>query len=374
MKESGFDDDDIDLFFLSRYRLYDEGNIRILWLRGVLSDDEMFMRMRELGYTDTRIKEVIQGWSVIPGPNDLFHLVAKEAFEPDMIERMGYADEFPAGQVEWLTKQGISEEWAKKYWYAHWETPSIQAGYEMLHREDPDRPGQSIIDESELDMLYRTVEIPPYWRSRLTKIAYQPYTRVDVRRMHDMGVLNDAQLIQSYKDLGYDQEHAEKMAEFTVRYNQGADKELTRGQILTGYKEKILIRQDAMTLLTDLDYSEAQAEYYLLTEDYKEAKDLQDDLLTNIKDRFQNNFADEFETRSRLNSLNLTGERIAILMDKWKIKKLIDVKLPSKSDLDKFLAAKIITLDIYRIEMDRLGYSFKYIEWYEKLSGIKGGK
>jgi len=374
LKELGLDDKDIDLMFLSHYRLYDEENIRILWLRGVLSDDEMFMRMRELGYTDTRIKEVIQGWSIIPGPTDLFHLVAKEAFEPEFVEKMGYADEFPVEQVEWLRKQCISEEWAKKYWYAHWETPSIQMGYEMLHREDPDRPGRSIISIDELNMLYKTVEIPPYWRDKLTKIAYAPYTRVDVRRMHDMGVLTDAQLIQSYKDLGYDQEHAEKMAEFTVKYNQGADKELTKGQILTGYKEKILTRADALTLLTDLDYPEAMAEYFILTEDYKEAKDLQDDIIANIKDRYQNNLADEFTTRSRLNSLNLTGERIAVLMDRWKIKKLIDVKLPSKTDLDKFLAAKIITLDTYRVEMDRLGYNTRYTDWYEKLSAMKGGK
>jgi len=374
MREAGLDDKDIDLMFLSRYRVYDEGTISILWLRKVLSDDEMFMRMRELGYTDTRTKEIMQSWSIIPGPSDLFHLVAKEAFEPDMIKRMGYDDEFPEEQVQWLEKQGISRAWAEKYWYAHWETPSIQAGYEMLHREDPERPGQSIIDLEELDMLYRTVEIPPYWRSRLTKIAYLPYTRVDVRRMHDMGVLTDKELIQSYKDLGYDQIHAEKMADFTVRYNQGADKELTRGQIITGYKEKILTRADAYTLLTDLDYNEAQAEYFLITEDYKEAKDLQDDILANIKDRFQNNLADEFTTQSRLNSLNLTGERIAVLMDKWKIKKLIDVKLPSKTDLDKFLIAKVIDLDTYRIEMDRLGYNKRYTGWYEQLSGAKGGK
>ncbi|MBA7601421.1 hypothetical protein ES703_08494 [subsurface metagenome] len=373
-KRMGFKDADIDLLFLAMYRLYDEGNVRVLWLRGVLSDDEMFMRMRELGYTDTRIKEVIQGWTIIPGPTDLFHLVAKEAFEPDMIERMGYADEFPVEQVEWLKKQGISEEWAKKYWYAHWETPSIGQGFEMLHREDPERPGQSIINEEELDMLYRTVEIPPYWRSRLSKIAYAPYTRVDVRRMHDMGVLTDKELIQSYKDLGYDQVHAEKMADFTIRYNRQGDKELTKSQILKGYSEKIFSKEDAKQFLLDIEYPDALADYLILMEDYKEAKDLQDDILSNIKTRYQNNMADEFETRSKLGQLNLTGERIAVLMDKWKIKKWIDIKVPSKSDLDKFLAGKIINLDTYRIEMDRLGYNTKYIGWYEQLTALKGGK
>jgi len=373
-KRMGYKDADIDLLFLAMYRLYDEDTVRVLFLRGVLSEDEMFMRMREIGYTDTRTREIVQSWSIIPGPTDLFHLVAKEAFEPDMVAKMGLEDEFPVAQVEWLRKQGLSEEWAKKYWIAHWEQPSIQMGYEMLHREDVDRPGQSIIDKEELDMLYRTVEIPPYWRERLTKIAYLPYTRVDVRRMHDMGVLTDAELIQSYKDLGYDQVHAEKMADFTVRYNQGADKELTRGQILTGYKEKIISRADALILITDIGYTEAQAEYFILLEDYKEAKDLQDDILSNIKDRYQNNMSDEFETRSRLGQLNLTGERIALLMDKWKIKKMIDVKVPSKTDLDKFLAAKIINLDTYRTEMDRLGYNTKYINWYEQLTAMKGGK
>jgi hypothetical protein len=373
-KRMGYKDADIDLLFLALYKLYDEDTVRILFLRGVLSEDEMFMRMRELGYTDTRTQEIVQSWSIIPGPTDLFHLVAKEAFEPDMIARMGYADEFPVEQVEWLKKQGISEEWAKKYWYAHWETPSIGQGFEMLHREDVDRPGQSIISLDELDMLYRTVEIPPYWRDRLTKIAYAPYTRVDVRRMHDMGVLTDRELIQSYKDLGYDQVHAEKMADFTIRYNRQGDKELTKSQILAGYKEKVFSKEEAKQFLIDIEYPDALTDYLILMEDYKEAKDLQDDILSNIKDRYQNNLADEFTTRSRLNGLNLTGERIALLMDKWKIKKMIDVKVPSKSDLDKFLVAKIIDLDTYRIEMDKLGYNHRYIEWYEKLSTGKGSK
>lgn len=373
-KRMGYTDKDIDLLFLAMYRLYDENMVRTLFLRGVLSEDEMFMRMRELGYTDTRIREIVQSWPVIPGAGDLFHLVAKEAFEPDMVERMGYADEFPEEQVKWLEKQGISRYWAEKYWYAHWETPSIQAGYDMLHREDPDRPGESIISLDELDMLYRTVEIPPYWRDKLTKIAYLPYTRVDVRRMHDMAVLTDKELIQSYKDLGYDQVHAEKMADFTIRYNRQGDKELTKSQILKGYSEKVFSKEDAKHFLLDLEYPDALADYLILMEDYKEAKDLQDDVLDNIKIRYQNNMADEFETRSRLGQLNLTGERIALLMDKWKIKKMIDVKVPSKSDLDKFKAAKIIDLDTYRIEMDRLGYNARYIDWFEKLTAMKGGK
>lgn len=370
IKELGFDDEDIDLMFISHYRLYDEGNIKKLWLRKVLTDDEMFMRMRELGFTDKRTKELVQGWSVIPGPGDLFHLVAKEAFEPDMIERMGYKDEFPEEQVDWLQKQGISRYWAEKYWYAHWETPSIQMGFEMLHREDPDKPGQSVINDEELDMLFRTVEVPPYWRDKMTKVAYSPYTRVDVRRMHKMGVLTDRELVQSYKDLGYDEQHAQKMCDFTVQYNQGAAKELTKTQIMGGYKDKLLTREDTLILIQDLGYNEAQAEYFLVTEDYNEAKSLQADLIKNIKIRFQHNLCEEFETRNKLNELSLPQARVDLLLDQWKIKKFVDMKKPSKTDLHKFLKAGVINSDTYNIEMRNLGYSFKYTSWYEAMDKI----
>lgn len=363
MQRAGLSDKDIDLLFLAAYKLYDEEMVRVLWLRGVLSNDQMYMRMRELGYTDTRIKEIVQSWPIIPGPQDLFTMVAKEAFEPEFIEKIGLGAEFPVEQVEWLKKQGVSEEWARRYWYAHWDQPSIGQGFEMLHR--------GVIDLETLDLLFRAVEIPPFWRDKLTQIAYMPLTRVDVRRMHDMGVLTDEELIKAYKDLGYSDDNAQRMGEFTIRYNRGKEKELTRGQILQGYRDKLIPRPDAIDLLKQTDYNEAQVEYFLTLEDYKEQKKYQDDIIDNIEDRFTNNLIESFEARKRLNALNLPAVQVDLLMDSWDIKRYTDRKVPSKSDLDKFLRNKIIDLDKYRIEMARLGYGFQYVEWYEKLAALK---
>ncbi|GAH80833.1 unnamed protein product, partial [marine sediment metagenome] len=208
MKNVGLDESQIDLLFITLYKPYDESMCRDLYLRGILNKPSLFHRLRQLGYTDTRIEEMIQTYPAIPGPGDLFRLVAKEAFEPDIVKYYGYDEEFPAEQVKWLKAQGITEDWARKYWYAHWEPPSIQAGYEMLHR--------GVIDARELFDLYRTVEIPPFWRDKLTKIAYNPFTRVDVRRMHKAGVLSEAELLRAYMDVGYDAEKAGKMTEFTI--------------------------------------------------------------------------------------------------------------------------------------------------------------
>jgi len=356
IRRDGFSDESIDLMFLSAYRLYDMDMVRTLWLRGVLNDDEMFMRMRELGFTDTRTKEIVESWNLIPGPNDILHMVAKEAFEPDAIKLMGLGDEFPEEQVGWLEKQGLSREWALKYWYAHWEQPSIQMGFEMLHR--------GIITRQELDMLFRTIEIPPYWREKLIAITYTPFTRVDVRRMHDMQVLTDAELIQAYKDIGYDEAKALKMAEFTKRYNAQSKKDLTMSQIITGYKERIVSREDTITLLGDLEYTKEDAEYLLDLEDYKEYKELEDAVIDNIRVRYEGNLMDVQTARARLNELNLPAVRTEALIEKWTVNLFEDMKLPSKTDLDKFLKGKIITRDEYIDQMFLLGYNEKYINWY----------
>ncbi len=363
MARQGMTEEMIDLLFLSAYRLYDENMVRVLYLRGVLTEDQMFMRMRELGYTDTRIKEMIHSWEIIPGPQDLFMMVAKEAFEPEFIEKIGLDDEFPQDQVEWLQKQGVSEFWAHKYWFAHWDQPSVGQGFEMLHR--------GVINDEELDLLFRAIEMPPFWRDKLTKIAFNPYTRVDTRRMHDMGVLTDSELVQAYMDQGYNYERALKMSEFTKKYNMQGQKDLTKGQILKSYIDNLINREDAKALLMQIDFPEAQAEFNLAYEEFQRDQKYSAAILKNVESRFTNNLITEFEARKRLAELNVEGVRIDILIDTWKIDIFEDMKVPSKTDLDKFLRNKIIDLDRYRTEMKKLGYNWEYSQWYEALVTTK---
>jgi hypothetical protein len=364
MKRSGLSDEDIDLLFLSRYALYDVNQIKELYLRKVLSEDEMYVRMRELGFTDTRIKEITQSWQIIPGPQDLLMMVAKEAFEPDEIERYNLAEEFPEEQSDWLTKQGLTRYWQEKYWAAHWDYPSYGQVIEMLHR--------GLLTEADVYEYYRIIEIPRYWRDLLTKINYTPYSRVDVRRMHKMGVLTDEELLQSYRDIGYDEAHAQKMSEFTVKYNQQDEKALTQSQIIKGYNSKLISREDTKSLLGQLGWTDDGAEYLLTMEDFKETMDIQDDIIATIKDRYTGNLIDKNEALDRLNKLNLPAVKINALLERWDVKRFMDVKLPSKTDLDKMLKNKIINEDKYRFQMEKLGYGYEYTDWY--LSLIKMGK
>jgi len=161
LAENGLAEDDIKLLKISNYALYDVMQIRECFLRGIITKEKMVERLGEHGFTPERIAEITATWNVIPGPQDLFWMVGKEAFEPDQIAQFGLGAEFPVEQVKWLNQQGISEEWAIKYWVAHWDYPSEGRVLELYHR--------GLIDDKTLDSFYRVIEMPPFWREKLKK-------------------------------------------------------------------------------------------------------------------------------------------------------------------------------------------------------------
>ena len=356
IRNQGIDDHQIDLLFMSMRRAYDENTVRELYHRGIIDDAKLLVRMRELGYTDKRTAEIVQSWPVIPGPGDLFHLVAKEAFEPDIIAHYGYDEEFPVDQLKWLKAQGISEDWARKYWYAHWETPSIGQGFEMLHR--------GVIDFDELNDLFRTVEIPPFWRARLTEVAFNPFTRVDVRRMHKLGTLSDDELLWAYMDAGYDEDKATKMMEFTIAYNAEDEIKLTKSQILSGFTEYILTHEEALELLQLLKFSEDEAEFLISLEEYDRDKKLQTEQIKSTEKRLLLSLITDTAARDKLNTLNLPAKKIEVLLDSWQLEKYDKLKVPTKAELARFMKSEIIDETIYRAEMGKLNYDTRRINWY----------
>jgi hypothetical protein len=229
----------------------------------------------------------------------------------------------------------------------------------MLHR--------GIIDRSQLDMLFKVVEIPKFWRDKLMAITFNPYTRVDARRMHELGVLTSEELVQSYQDLGYDATKAVKMAEFTIKYNAEGDKQLTRSVILDSFKSDLLSRADAEELLTSSGYSKDVADFYLTHEEYKQAVEIQKLYIGIIEDQYKLSMASENETRSALNKQNLRGSKIDALMEQWTLEKYKYEDLPSRSELDSMLVQKIITEGNWREVMTRRGFSFEHQQWYLKL-------
>ncbi|GAJ24320.1 unnamed protein product, partial [marine sediment metagenome] len=126
----------------------------------------------------------------IPPVADIITMAVREAFTPAIAAKFGQYEDLPPAYVDWVQRKGLSKDWAERYWAAHWSLPSPMQGFEMLHR--------GAINFDELDMLLRALDVMPFWRDKLTKIAYRRLTRVDIRRMYKAGVLTEAEVYESY--------------------------------------------------------------------------------------------------------------------------------------------------------------------------------
>ena len=216
------------------------------WLRGIVPDAGLVAELKARGWDDSSIGLFKKLTEVIPPVSDLISMSVREAFSPDIVARWNYDEGFPSEILEHTRKQGLSDEWVKKYWYAHWQLPSPQMGFEMLHRLRPGKTSKPFTAD-DLDTLLRTADYPKYYRDRLAEISYSPFTRVDVRRMYKTGELSYDEVIESYKDIGYSDEKAKLLADFTIHYeltdttNLIDDySELSRGLIQTAYKAGLI--------------------------------------------------------------------------------------------------------------------------------------
>jgi len=249
-------------------RYTEVGEIIALHRRGEIDVAGFYARMEKLGYEHASSYDMLKLKDLIPGPTDLVRMGLREAWRDDVAAKWGYDQDFPPEFATWMEKQGYSREWSKRYWRAHWVLPAITQGFEMFHR--------GVINNSELQELLKISDIPAAWRSRLTAVAYQPLTRVDVRRMHDMGVLGVEDVKRSYLDLGYDDLNAQRMTDFTIKYNEKVGdgdltkyKDLTRSIIIQAYQKGILARDQVETRLMDLEYAAEEIEILLSLADWE---------------------------------------------------------------------------------------------------------
>jgi hypothetical protein len=308
------------------------------------------------GYLPEDLALIQQLLQQIPGPMDLVSMAVRGAFSPAEISAFGLGAEFPGDFQEWMEKQGFSAEWAQRYWYSHWNLPSLGMGYEMFHRD--------VIDSATLDLLLKAQDISPFWRGKLREISYAPLTRVDVRRMYGMGVLDRAGVKRSYLDIGYNETNAELMTEFTILFETDADRQATKADILKGFREGMLTEGEARTWLEEIGYTPELAAYLVAQEAAKLERQRTDARVATVKALYIGRELSEPEARSRLTALGLASSEIDAKLTDWSLLRESRTKRPTQSQYDQFLKLDVIDESAYRAGLVGLGYQDQYISWY----------
>jgi SOS response regulatory protein OraA/RecX len=356
LRRNGIKDSDIELMFASTYQRIPEQTVRDIYFRHAKGEDWAAHRLGELGYTPERIAEIMSSWPVLPTLSDIIYMMGREAFEPDMIRRFGLDQAQPAQLAEYAQKLGMSSEWATRYWVAHWEHPGLQAVLGMYHRD--------IISWDDVYEYMSVVEIPPYWREKIRAAAYNVITRVDARRMYGTGTIDQEQLFNIYRHMGYSPEDALRLVDFTVKYESGADKDFTREDIIRAYKYGDISPAEALAYLQRIGYLEDTALFYLERADLDRSREQVKERMALLKDRYLANLLSDAEAQREMVQLGFSAEQISRQLAAWKQLINKNAKLPSKSDFDKFLRSGLIGEVEYRAEMGKLGYSKHYTDLY----------
>jgi len=295
----------------------------------------------------------------IPPVADIITMAVREAFTPSIAAKFGQYEDLPDAFVEFAGKKGLTKEWASRYWAAHWSLPSPQQGFEMMHR--------GIINESELLMLMRALDIMPFWRDKLMQMSYRRLTRVDVRRMYKEGVLSESEVLEAYLEHGYNPENARRMTEFTVKQSLSTISKFTTADVISAYTKQMISRQDAGSLLRMLGISGTDSDYILSTAEYKRVWALTEQQIKGIRNLYRQGIYTENQARDKLSRLDLPADRITVLMEQWYYEiEAEDKKTWTAAQTLGFMKDKIITMDRGRQELKIIGYDEEHINAYIK--------
>lgn len=333
-KRLRFSEEDAERTYqLSRRLLGASEVIQAFW-RGIISQDEAYDYLERIGYDRDVSDKLLKIAEYFPTPSDLVRFAVREVYTPEVVSKFRLDEDLPPKFLEEAKKAGLPEEQATNYWRAHWELPSAQMGYEMYHR--------GIITREELELLLRTLDVMPFWRDKLIELAYEPYTRVDVRRMYHAGVLTKDEVYRSYLDLGYSPEKAEKMTQWTLVSQVEEEKTLTKSQILEMFEVGEFDRNTAKEQLKLIGYSEDAAEYLIKLREHEIANRNLKDEIDLIKTRFIEGEITLEEFNDRLTALGLKDTTIQKLRQDALRAKAKQVKMPSKDDVLRWYELGII--------------------------------
>ncbi len=336
--------------------LLDVGDLGRLYLRKELTEMDFNVELTKRGYKGEEIAKIKTLLHVIPPLSDIITMAVREAFTPEIVQRFQLHAELPTEMVSWAEKQGLSGEWAEAYWASHWQLPSLSMGYEMLHRGE--------IDQPEMEMLIKAHDVSPFWRDKLIAISYNPYTRVDVRRMFNVGVIGVEEVYQNYRDLGSDHEKATNLTEFTVALSQSAERDLTKTEVLYGFEHGILNPTETDDLLIEIGYDQLEIDYYKVRIQYKRWQALVKETVKYVGQQYIAQQIDQGEVYAQLGALNLPSEQMNRYIKEWDLKRDAKIKQLTAETLLKFRKKEIITKGEFTTEMSGLGYSQRYIGWY----------
>jgi len=194
--------------------------------------------------------------------------------------------------------------------------------------------------------------------------------------MYKAGVLTAQDVYDNYRDLGYDDNKAKKLTDFTVKDAMESERDLTKTDVLAAYDRRTIDRTQAKNFILELRYSGDEAEIFLSKVDYDSAKKVKDKKLAWIKTNYVANNITLEDARDRLAKLNLKGAEVNELFLDWDIEKEGRLAELTFKQLQQLLIKKIISEPEFIKKLKQKKYSdedIRYLVELTKKGVVEGG-
>lgn len=347
-RQLGFEETISAQILATSKRMLDGESYVRLWRRGHLSETDLDTDLRSIHFTDGDITKIKQVTEFFPQPQDLVRFAVREVYNETIRSKFGMDEDISGKFLEEASKAGLQPEQAKNFWASHWDLPSVQQVFEMYHRD--------VIEKPEMDMALKALDIMPFWRTALTKIAYRPLTRVDIRRMHDLGLLDRDGVKERYQHIGFSPDDAELMTQFTMRFNADDTTGISRGSIVKAFKDGLLSSAELTQMLTDIGYSEDVVSFWVTIAEFESAQESIDDNKAKLFERYRVGAITQEDLRRGLGFRGVPATYVDTQLAKAELEDAKKIKMPTKADLTDWLIKGIINDEYYHQRMGEIGY------------------
>lgn len=357
---SGYPKELWDKMLAARQTRLQAEQLTTLMRRGDIGHEEYNARLRELGWLNPKAADEIEILTrQYPGMQDIVRFMVRDVVDPNIVNTFGldtdFHKKFQGELVDWARQQGIPVEVAKFFWRAHWDIPSPTQLYELYHRlrHDPKYGGPAAFK----DMIKTALEqqdILPFWVDALLDISFRPLTRVDVRRAYGLGVLNDNDVLQAYRDSGYSDTNATTLADFARK-----DRERSWGSLsiikkaIAGQVSDQAVSQWSNRKGMPVEFDQWYPSYVSEQIQYNRAKAC----LNNIKKRYLRGEIDDTQVPIELDKVGIEHNWTTEIAVGWQCEKASKSKIIPASQLCKLYSQKIITLQQFQDSLHNLGYT-----------------
>lgn len=383
LKLHGFDHVQASLFLGLAYQRLSVAEAVNLWLRGEITEQYLDEILDINGYLPHERELVKKLAFIIPPVSDIIRFAVREAFNPEAIQQFQLLSEFPEEFAKYAQMQGLSRFWAERYWIAHWELPSITQAFEMFHRTVPQSTDpnadviappsgwetrvnppqkQNVIGRETLRMLLKAQDISPFWRDKLEAISYLPLTRVDVRRAYELGILGEGDVYFAYRDLGYNDQNAQILTQFTILEVMNEERNKVRNEILELFILGAINETELREALKQLRFPDRVVEALVQFARFRKWRKYIERIIKRYKAEYMRGDIDDSEAHDRLVRLGLESEEVLRILEEWQAEKIAKERTLTKEDIRRAFERRLISEQEAREKLKRLGYSDEDIE------------